>query len=1122
VADPGKSRTAAAKTGDAAGGSARVSLSHARPEAAERAALQRALGNRATGRLVQSAALPGIIDPDGPRALRTASLLRRLGADLGLRAGDAEIRAAHPTGTVLQAKLNINAPGDRFEQEADRVAEQVLRTPDGAVGESKPASRAPALVRRRVSGGGAGIEQALPIVDEVLSLPGQPLDSATRAFFEPRFGHDFGRVRIHSGAQATSSAEGLNTRAYTVGEDIVLARRPSQLTTGPAGSLMAHELAHVVQQTGGNLDCRAGPLSSSGPRVARAPGSDKGEEPSASPASFHGLAVEHGAFNITLQGGRVVVDDAGVRGTLSRPEVEKIAAPALESAVALIPGKVINEFRISHLHQDHINLVDGLRRKGFTIEMVVINLFQLDFAPGQRATLISALDGTTTLRVLHYVSGGLVAHDVAVAEFSQEWLDQLRDMATDAPITRAYREPGYSAHVVPSISSSHRELHSKTPRPRKAPPDTPDTFSTIGVDDSVPGARMVQGSDLRIKDWLLFGPDTELDETLREKAPPLTVWLMTHHLSSGFLKSGRKGGQPEEILKFLDQMMSYRLAPTEGGAPGRHVVSASVEAENLAAAIPYLFHASGFETVLSQAGTPVIVEGAKAGASAQVTSGHAWSGPVPTGSPLLDSYQILQRLSPEDRESHRALIQQLVSARVEFVRRVLVLPDSVAMSELVDAFAKQSEVEDLTQWVVQKVLEADVPYRTRIRASADFAGTSDRAAPSDEAVAAGIANGLREQASLVNDLVAALATALRAESPPDEGGGGALADSPMPALASLPTDMAAGVDPGIAAEGAIAAAGTSATLPTREASGSHLPSIPQAAQPSRSAPLLLPDYEIFDPVPARALEPVMVRPLGAEALTVSGPPAEQSSSQATQRRPPIATLPGSSPAEVFASTPAARDPVASIGGENITARAAQARGELMGLPPKSGAPVSQTEPLVDPPIRWGELSESATSPPAPLLSAKGEAVATGAALMVDAMARQLSGYMTEVQTREAQDAVSDLKWRILSKLKSKPDMGVIITVAYSQPMEDVFGMNPTGPRLFLWASFDLVPGQTLSEARASFSYAVPEPQAGELRDYRFQWFPPATSSEEGQGWHSVHWNQEKPWYTRLHEWLKGT
>jgi hypothetical protein len=89
-----------------------------------------------------------------------------------------------------------------------------------------------------------------PIVHEVLRSPGQPLDGKTRAFFEPRFGHDFSHVRVHTGARAAESAQAVNALAYTVGRDVVFDTRQYMPTTSAGQRLLAHELTHVVQQQG--------------------------------------------------------------------------------------------------------------------------------------------------------------------------------------------------------------------------------------------------------------------------------------------------------------------------------------------------------------------------------------------------------------------------------------------------------------------------------------------------------------------------------------------------------------------------------------------------------------------------------------------------------------------------------------------------------------------------------------------------------------------------------------------------------------------------------------------------------------------------------------------------------
>ncbi|MGH2538029.1 MAG: DUF4157 domain-containing protein, partial [Candidatus Promineifilaceae bacterium] len=154
----------------------------------------------------------------------------------------------------IQPKLRLNRPGDRYEQEADRVAEQVMAMPEPKLqrrtdeeDEEDELLRTKPLVQRRATGGGAAGE-APASVRQALRAPGQPLDSVTRSFMESRFRQEFGRVRVHTDALAAESAAALNAAAYTAGEDVVFGR--DQFAPGTAGGrrLLAHELAHVVQQ----------------------------------------------------------------------------------------------------------------------------------------------------------------------------------------------------------------------------------------------------------------------------------------------------------------------------------------------------------------------------------------------------------------------------------------------------------------------------------------------------------------------------------------------------------------------------------------------------------------------------------------------------------------------------------------------------------------------------------------------------------------------------------------------------------------------------------------------------------------------------------------------------------
>ncbi len=176
-------------------------------------------------------------------------------------------------GARLQAKLTVNQPGDRYEQEADRVADRVMRMPAPEVVRRPATSDGEPLIRRKCSCGGtcekcqmeqgrrrlqmkatgagqAGGAMAPPIVNEALRSPGRPLDAETRAFAEPRFGHDLSGVRVHTDVRAAHSARRINARAYTLGHDIVFGEGEFAPSTQSGRRLLAHELTHVLQQAG--------------------------------------------------------------------------------------------------------------------------------------------------------------------------------------------------------------------------------------------------------------------------------------------------------------------------------------------------------------------------------------------------------------------------------------------------------------------------------------------------------------------------------------------------------------------------------------------------------------------------------------------------------------------------------------------------------------------------------------------------------------------------------------------------------------------------------------------------------------------------------------------------------
>jgi hypothetical protein len=180
-------------------------------------------------------------------AVRTGLLQRKCACGTQTTAGKGceECQGKKRLSPPLQAKLRINEPGDVYEQEADRVADHVLAA------STHPAVRVAALRILPYAGHVTGHSDTAPVsVDHVLAGSGRPLDPALRQDMERRFGHDFSQVRVHSGLAAEQSAHDMNAHAYTVGHDMVFAAGRFVPGTHDGRRLIAHELAHVVQQQG--------------------------------------------------------------------------------------------------------------------------------------------------------------------------------------------------------------------------------------------------------------------------------------------------------------------------------------------------------------------------------------------------------------------------------------------------------------------------------------------------------------------------------------------------------------------------------------------------------------------------------------------------------------------------------------------------------------------------------------------------------------------------------------------------------------------------------------------------------------------------------------------------------
>ena len=206
----------------------------------------------------------------------------------------------------IQAKLKVGQPGDKYEQEADRVAEQVMQMPEPQVQrqlkeeeeeEEEPiqtkslAEPISPLIQRQVEPEEEEeqiqtkpiAEQITPIIkaeeeDEEETLqakkePGQTptaapniegqinamrgggrsLSKSTRAFFEPRFGYDFSEVRVRTDSAAVQAADSIGAKAFTAGRNIVFGSKVDNPEASVHRQLLAHELAHLVQQDKGSV-----------------------------------------------------------------------------------------------------------------------------------------------------------------------------------------------------------------------------------------------------------------------------------------------------------------------------------------------------------------------------------------------------------------------------------------------------------------------------------------------------------------------------------------------------------------------------------------------------------------------------------------------------------------------------------------------------------------------------------------------------------------------------------------------------------------------------------------------------------------------------------------------------
>jgi hypothetical protein len=233
--------------------------------------------------------------------------------------------------------LKVGSPHDPAEREADRIADLLTAPEEPAmpVCTACAAGGAPCaacgggdgggVLRRQLAAGGdggsGGEMVAPPSVHRVLSEPGEPLPAGSRGKFERRLGVDLGGVRVHSnGPHATASSNAVDALAYTVGSDIVFAHGAHDQQSPKGHRLLAHELAHVVQQT------------SPAKRVATTPGSEP-DTPTLAPVarSIQRTACQDAARLHAVRAGRPV--PAATEPTAESQAAEDASWAAAASAI---------------------------------------------------------------------------------------------------------------------------------------------------------------------------------------------------------------------------------------------------------------------------------------------------------------------------------------------------------------------------------------------------------------------------------------------------------------------------------------------------------------------------------------------------------------------------------------------------------------------------------------------------------------------------------------------------------------------------------------------------------------------------------------------------------------------
>ncbi len=232
---------------------------------------------------------------------------------------------------LIQTKLKIGRPDDIYEQEADRIAEEVAGS-----------KSAPVLQGQSMTGPASPVNTSDFVPD---FGTGQALDTAACNYMESKFGRDFTRVRVHTATQAAQSARAVSARAFTLGRDIVFGAGQYSPGTESGRKLLAHELVHVVQQggmTGGQhphiLQRFPGDAGSDADAVSAEAKPDEAKKKSYPPVNW-GMDQNKVAVTAIPKAGATLQEVAEYLYGTASAAAELAAVNGIDPAAPLIPGR---------------------------------------------------------------------------------------------------------------------------------------------------------------------------------------------------------------------------------------------------------------------------------------------------------------------------------------------------------------------------------------------------------------------------------------------------------------------------------------------------------------------------------------------------------------------------------------------------------------------------------------------------------------------------------------------------------------------------------------------------------------------------------------------------------------